>query len=321
MLRKNESRASDELSERLRASLRQKRSWSVRGLVVTLVIVAALVAGLVWLFYPRPDPPPIVLAAMDALTVPGESPRLRARIEPVPPATPNVDLSGYELSFETGVLADTSALGKAKTGADGEAALTWQRAKDERLRLFTVRYPGDKQRRPSASQARIFLLDPKSPCVIVDIAALAPVRLETWRTRNVFEVRPASGAGPSLMAAEKKGYSIVYAASAADSVPLYTKMRGWLEMQAAAAEPLPAGPVLGRRAADFAGTAPAALLGMINEQIKGRLQGPVTAIVGTADVAAVLRETGMKTFVIGADPVEPPALPIDSWDDLERHLK
>jgi hypothetical protein len=320
MLRKNEPPSNDELTARLRASLRQKRSWSVRGLIVTLLIVATLIAGLVWLFYPQPDPPPIVLVAIDRFAVPGEPTILRARIELAQPAERTADLSGYELSFETGVLADTTALGCAKTAADGEASLTWQPAKDEPLRLFTVRYAGDKHRRPAASQARLVLLDPKAPCLLVDVAALAPVDVDTWRARNVFEIRPASGAGAALLAAHKKGYSIVYAASAADSVPLYTKMRGWVEMQATAREPLPGGPALARRAADFAGPAPTGLRGIVNEELKG-LKGPVIAVVAGADMVVALRGTGMKTLLIGADPVEAPALRLDSWADLEARLE
>lgn len=337
MLRKNPPpKADDELTQRLRTALRQKRAWSIKGLALTLIILASLGALLIWWFYPQPEPPPIVLAALDGLAMPNQPVVLRARLQATAPDERKVDLSGYELSFETGILADITALGKATTGADGEASLTWQPPNAEAFRLFTVRYPGDKYRRPSASQARLFAVEPNSPCLLVDVAALSVADVDTWRKRSVFEIARAAGAGPGLNAAAAKGYRILYAAAAADTVALYIKMRGWIDRETAIAAPapgfdpkagkpppdaapLPSGPVLARPAADFGKDTAAAWQGLVKD-LQRQWKGRVSCVVANAQAASALEGSGATTIVIGPQHVGPPALHVESWIDFEKKL-
>src|SRR5438128_4351072 len=98
MLRKTPPPSDDEMTHRLRASLRQKRSWSWKSLAVLLVVLLSVGALLVWLFYPESKPPPIVLVAVDGFALPGEPLLLRARVEPAHPPEGKLELGGFELS-------------------------------------------------------------------------------------------------------------------------------------------------------------------------------------------------------------------------------
>jgi hypothetical protein len=90
---------------------------------------------------------------------------------------------------------------------------------------------------------------------------------------------------------------------------VYEKMRGWMEMQATAAEPLPEGPVLLRPVGDVAPE--------LHEQWKGTF----VAVVADASLARRLSDRGVKTCLIGAAAAPAPLMRIDSWAEFAKRLK
>jgi hypothetical protein len=312
MLRKKpEKKPDDDLTLRLRAAVRKKRPWSWKAVLIVLAVILVPVGILIWTLRPRPEPPAVTVTAFDQIALPKEQVTLRARLEPTDSQTGKIDLAGYELFFEKSDLAKTTALGKAATDDGGEASLAWQSPAGAGLVLFAVRYPGDKARRASASQGKIFTLDRGAALLVVDIAALSPATLEKWRSENVLRIGAQAGAGTALKAAHDRKYQIVYLATAADGPRLYAKMRGWVENQWAGTEPFPAGPVLGTMANSAAD---------VLRELKTRFGGPLLVVAGSSQAAKSLRDAGGRLLVIGPDAVEPPAIRLDSWPDLGAHL-
>src|SRR5262249_12473454 len=311
--KKAEKQPDDQVTLQLRAAARKKRPWTWRGILIAAAVILVPIGLFVWTIWPTPEPPALSVMAFDVLALPKEKVKLRAVLEPSTPQTRRVDLKDYELSFETGNLAKTTSLGQVKTDANGGASLSWQPPAGAAVTRLTVRYPGDKTRRASASGGRIFTLEADSALLVVEVAALSPESVENWRKKKVLDIAATAGAGPALTAARLQKYQVVYLASDADSGELYGKMRGWVERQWGAADAFPPGPVLA--------PAPGSTIAEMIAALKTRFRGPLAVVAGRGETADALREAGVRIFRLGGNAVAPPIIRLASWAALPQQLE
>jgi hypothetical protein len=248
MLHKDAKPPDDEWTARLRDSVRRHRRWTWPGLLVTLVIFAIPVALFVWWFYPEPPPPALKLSAFDTLGPRGDKVTLRARLEPEDAAA-TVALAGHEIIFETGSLGQTKVLGKATTGKDGMAELTWS-TQDERT-SFIARFVGDEKRRAAQADAKVYIWPRETPMFIVEAAALADANAAVWNKAHIQEIEARAGSVPSLQKAEAQAYKVVYLAPESEGGPAYAKLAGWVK-DGVARRGFPQGPILGGLPTAFA---------------------------------------------------------------------
>jgi hypothetical protein len=306
----------DELTARLRASLAQKRSRPYKAILIGVTLLIAVGTVLAWWFYPGPEPPPSVVIAFDQVALPGEPVKLRARLAPSDPDGPAPRLDGWELTFETGLLGEIRVLGQATTDATGEATLFWQPPPEGMPTTITVRFPGDRRRKESSSQARVFTFRRDAAVLLVDVAALAKADVETWRTRNILEIPPTPGAAAALTAARRKGFHPIYLAQTVDAGRLYGQARGWVHSQLAGKDPLPPGPTLGRGSASD----PAGLLGDLLDDMKQTFSGPVVAVTADSKTAEAFQKARFTTLLLSDRKGAPPGIRLASWSDLDKRL-
>src|SRR5262249_33780724 len=278
-----------------------------------VAVILVPVGLFVWTIWPTPEPPALSVMAFDALALPKEEVKLRAVLEPTTPQKRRVDLKDYELSFETGNLAKTTALGQVKTDANGEVSLSWQPPGGAAVTRFTVRYPGDKTGGASAAGGRIFTFEQDSALLVVEVAALSPESVENWRKKKVLDIAATAGAGAALTAARLQKYQVVYLSTDADSGELYGKMRGWVERQWGAADAFPPGPVLAPM--------PGSTLAEMIAALKTRFRGPLAVVAGRGETADALRDAGARIFRLGGDAAAAPAVRLPSWAELPKQLE
>src|SRR6516225_6133224 len=126
-----------------RASFGDRRRWSITRILVTLSVVAGLVAVLVWWIWPKPQLPPLLMVAYDQVALPDETVFLRAAVEPIQGSSADMDLSGCELFFLD--LKAQELLARVPTNRHGVAELSRQFPVGEPGEIL-VRYRGEESR-------------------------------------------------------------------------------------------------------------------------------------------------------------------------------
>jgi hypothetical protein len=302
----------------------RKRS-PVPGLIA-FGMLAGLLALIFWLTWPGPDPPPLMVIASDQLALPNQPVTLRAWLRPQAGGGAAADTEGIDLYFADTVLgapagekAADRLQAKEATGPDGGAAVRWKPPAGDQPTQYVVRYPGIKGRTSGSNDTgRVFTWPAETNLLIVEARhGLMSADDAAFRKANVFDLAPLARASAALRQALRRGYHVVYLATAADRPEHYLKLRGWLQQPSQTGELLfPDGPALGRD--DYAEKAnPAAVLQSLKQHFAGKLVG----VVGRPEDARVYRAEGLSTFLIGDDADVPEKVQrLKSWEELARQL-
>ena len=322
MLRKEQPRQpDDELTLKLRAAARKRRPLTIRGVLMALMFLLVPAGLFVWWVYPRPEPGRLEIVAFDQLALPEAQVTLRASLATVEPQVPQVRLDGYPVFFEDAA----PQAGKEKQSVkaisqDGAAAAAWRLPPDQPVVEFLARYPGDKRRRPASDGAHIFMRPVATPLLVVDVRhTLTTVGDAGWRKMNILDIPAVAEAGKALEEAQKKmKHQVVYLATHAEDPLAYRKARGWVEDRISSQDPFPAGPVLTR--GSFSQEESAARQEILRH-LKERFSGPITAVVGQGEAAAVSLAVGVHTILIGDGEAPAEVIRLATWAEVANHLE
>jgi len=312
----------DEITQKLRAAARKRRPMTWQGLLVLLTLILVPAGLLTWLvLHRRPDPPRLDVVAFDQLGLAGQEVKLGAFLEPLDIEPAKVDLSGYQVFFEQNVLPGAAKAGNTKETdslREGMASVSWSFPEGGK-NAFVVRIPGDKQRRGAMDRGQVFLWPKDTPLLLVDVqSTLSSAKADDWKKKNPLEIKPVAEAAKALQTARQKKFQVVYLALAADRPLAYRKVRGWVENQVHGKNPFPAGPVLGRTSYVADGESAAHL--EILRGLKESFSGPLAAVVGEREAAAVCRGIGVETILFGVDDAPVDVLRVKSWSEVPARL-
>ncbi len=317
-MRRGDTKKTDAILLLAKAALADRRRRSPATILVTLALLLIFLTALAWWFWPRPELPPILLAAYDQVALPEEPVPLVACVEPRDSDRGDVSLAGCDLYFQE--VKSSQLLGKVVTQSDGSATLEKGFPASDLPAEIMVRYPGQQARRRGlADKARVFIWPTDSPLLLVDADhALAELAEDKLWTANNLDIRPRPGAAATLRKLRAK-YHIIYLAAAADRPSRYGKLRAWLERGAPAQEQFPDGPVIAplSRAPD---SDPATFERTISAEFKGRFRGPIAAITNRTQSAQLFHESGMQTFQLGEAAEVEGIVVLKTWSDLAGHL-
>lgn len=239
----------DELQQRLRDVLQRQRPRRTRVALIFLLPSAVLVGLLIWVFFPRGEPPLIVTTALDDLAVAGKETTLQGYLEA--PDEPGAKLGGRIVVFADGQMpmnaGRQSTEIRKQTGSHGDAACPWTFLGEITQGDFIVSQVGGKFFAGSVDHGLVFLVPAATPVCLVQIEeTLSPADAQAWNTANVHDIPAAPGAAQALADIAGNGYQLVYL-TLTDHVTSYQRMRGWLRQQCAESRPpFPAGPVVCR---------------------------------------------------------------------------
>jgi hypothetical protein len=214
--------------------------WERARFFVAAVLSGLILAGAAWWFWPRKEPPILLVVAFDRVTPPNRPTIVRAATEPLN-ATNNGPWGGSEIFFEeagnqaAGVSGKTR---KAKTDQNGLAEIEWQFPATSRPVGMEVRYIDESQHPPWSyhDQARIFVWPEDSRILVLEVEP----RLKNpanWPT-----------VAEALTAAADRGWHIVYLGVGPDRPTVYQKLRAYaMQLTTADRGKGPEGPVLARK--------------------------------------------------------------------------
>jgi hypothetical protein len=325
MLKKPEpSKPEDELTKQLRAAVRKRRPWTLRGRLVVLAVVLVPIAWFVWLIFPEPAPPRVTVIACDQVGLSGQDVDVTAWLETADQTENRVRLGGYPLLFEEGQTpppADKEPRQIATVSGDGgEASSTWRFPADRSLAEVLVRYEGDRRRRAANDRARVFLWPAQTSLLVVDVQeALTREDSAGWRTTNILDIPARPGAIKALHTARAAGFQIVYLATQAERPLFYRKMRGWVGNALTTKEPVPLGPVLGRPTYGPEATESAGREAVLR-RLKETFHGPIVAVVGSSEAAAVCQALAVSAILLGDADAPPEVIRVKSWEAVVQKL-
>ena len=125
-------KSKDELERLLQESLRKQRPRRHRLALGILLSVAGIFAIMVWLLYPKGEPPHLIAVAFDDLSPAGKEVVLQGRLEPL--ADERAVLASQNMIFVDGqallIPGQQAKEVKTKTGPLGEASCSWTFAPD-----------------------------------------------------------------------------------------------------------------------------------------------------------------------------------------------
>jgi hypothetical protein len=307
----------EEILRLLQAAAKRRRPVPAYVKLIFAAILLVLLGLVLWLYWPRGEPPRLEVAAVDQVTLPDRPVELQARLESADDSE-SQHLSGYPLYFGKYEVPQRADLKKATTDAAGIAAVSWPPPPASAHSWeFIVRYRGEG-RQVAEDKGRIFTWPAEGTAVLIVDAprALADEGEESWQKKNLFEIRPLPGAAAALQKAAKKSYKVVYFCSGVSNLRLYKKVRGWLQRKDLAAEQFPDGPALGRISSTEEGWE-RKTLETLGKQFRGKKFG----VTRRPQTARLFQELGLTTFLVG-DVVEPPpgVTRVKSWAELPGRL-
>lgn len=292
----------DTLGRQLKDSLARRRPRPWLPTLAVLAGSALLLTFLAYWYYPRPQPPPLQILALDVVCVPSEELRVRAQLLAPPDDASLRQWSGQTIVFHK--ILPPKATDKppeivASSDAHGQASAAWPMPK-AMLGDFLVNYIDQERKLVQSDQGRIFVWPKEAPILIVDAN----------ETLNEEELKAQA---PTILArAAKEGWHIVYLGLTSDKPHSLRLTRNWI---AANPAKLPIGPVLGR--AHYAGEeseakSRRAVLG----SLKDRFDGPLLAVVKNVESAQISQEAGVSTILLGAGPPPAGVVHAPTWADV-----
>ncbi len=272
---------------------RRRRPFAVTLLWLALLVALVGLAG--WLIWPAPDPPPLLLATYDHVACPDQEIALRAQFTPATETSADPKDVGLEVLFDEH---ETGLKEKAKTGADGNARLTWHvPGPAPRVREVAVRWPGDRQRRAATATGRIFVWPADSKLLVVDVdhALLTDPHVRP-RPGDAAALKRLPGAFEAL-AELSKSYRLVYLSADADSPTACNQLSAWLKQFDGKGHQLPDGPLLTRGSYPEASDAEAFQKAALADLKQRFPAGKVSGVVRGAEQERQFREAGLARTV------------------------
>ncbi len=290
------------------------RRRSPLRLLVIMSLIALLVAVPIYLLWPGPERPPLLLASFDEVALPDETISLYARVEPLAEVKAGANLAGCQLYFHE---LQNDRREQLATDRDGRVMVQRSFSACAVPIEIMVRYPGEGQR-PHGNQAksRVFVWPPETHLLVVDTEpALADVDEASLWTANNLDIRPKPGAVALLRAARAK-YRIAYLSMGADRPSRYIKLRAWLERGwAPEQEQFPNGPLLAPAGDPLRSTAE--FLQAKLKDLKERFHGMTVAFTARREHALLFQEAGCQTFLLNATAEKPESVKVvSSWSEL-----
>ena len=308
----------DEITQKLRAAARKRRPLNWWGLLVLLGLLLIPAGLVVWWVYPKPDPPRLDVVAVDQLGLAGQEVELRAFLEPLDTDPAKLNLEGYSLFFEEKQFPGKAKPGKVKETTslpDGWATVSWIFPRGQDKNSFIVRLPGDKMRRGKMDVGQVFFCQVDTPLLLVDVkATLSSASAADWEKKNPLDIKPVADAAKALQGARKKKFQVVYLALASDRALAYRKVRGWVVNNRSL---FPEGPVLGRKSYP---SEESNARHEILRSLKETFRGPLVAVVGQEEAAAVCGAMGVHTILIGIDGGPKEVVRVKSWREVPEKL-
>jgi hypothetical protein len=294
------------------------RRRSPLRLLVIMSLIALLLAVSIYLLWPGPERPPLLLASFDEVALPDETISLCARVESLGEVKTGANLAGCQLYFH-----ELQNDRREQLATDRDGRVTVQRSFSScavPIEIM-VRYPGEGQRPPgNQAKSRVFVWPPETRLLLVDAeTALADVDEGSLWTASNLDIRPKPGAVACLRGARAK-YRIAYLSTGADRPSRYIKLRAWLERGwAPEQEQFPDGPLLvpachpPLNVADFLQTK--------LKDLKERFQGTAVAITAHGEHALLFHEAGWQIFLLSATAEKSDGvIVIPSWHELKGRL-
>jgi hypothetical protein len=287
----------------LRAGVRRRRPWTPLTWLIVFLFLAVPIGLAVWCFWPRPEPPNLVVAAFDTLVLQGEKAVCRGQLEPVERDRAGVRLGGHELVFEEQPPGPQAGRQAAQTTPEGHASVKWVSPAAERFD-FLVRYVQPDGVKESVDRGRVFAYPKGTKLLLVDVAALTASGAKLWEQEAVTNLALLPGAGEALQTAQRAKFAVVYLAVVPSRGTIYCQVRNQLKRQAFDA--IPDGPVLGRLSvAGDGGT----------ENILALLKhfdGPAAVIVKQTEAGEPYRAAGIRTLTVAPDGL--------GWKEVAKEL-
>jgi hypothetical protein len=302
-----------------KASFGDRRRRSPIRVAITFLVLVLLLALPIYLLWPEPEQPPLLLAVSDQVALPGETRTLCACVEPFGQEKTNAILAHRDLYLHE---LQTDWREKLTTDRDGIVATERNFSPVEAMVEIMVHYPGDGQRRPGMqAKARVFVWPSERPLLMVDAdQSLAEPDEATLWVANNLDIRPRPGVVAALRAARAK-YRIGYLSAGADRPSRYNKLRAWLERGwAPEQEQFPDGPVLARACRRPPSEASEFLQATLKD-LRQRFRGTLVAITGTGENARLFHEAGWQTYLLSAAGEAPDGVTVvKSWSEFNRQL-
>ena len=317
-MRRDQTKPMDAFLVLARASFGGRRHRSPVRIMVTLVVLALLVGLPIYLFWPSPQQPPLLLAAFDQIALPGETITLCARVEPLGDGDTTANVARRALYFQE---LQKDWWKETATDRDGTATAERSFVEAKAPVEIMVRYPGDGQRQHGTqTTSRVFVWPQESALLLVDVESTLPDREANLWTANNLDVRPRPDAVACLRAARAK-YRIVYVCAAADRPSRYNKLHAWLERGwAPQQEQFPDGPLLARSCRLPVSEAAEFLQDTLDD-LRKRFRGTMMGVTGDRDTARLFHAAGCRTFLLGETGNTPDAVTIiQSWSELRQRL-
>jgi hypothetical protein len=321
--------ADDELQRRLRESLKKQRPRRWHFALGVTLFAAAMCGLLPWLFFPRGEPPLVIVTALDDLAVAGKETTLQGCLNA--PLEPNLVLAGRDVVFADGqaplVPNHEAKEVRARTGSHGDTACRWTFPAETTQGDFILRQLAGKFFPGMEDHGLVFLVAEATPICLVQIdETLSSASGQIWRDENVHDIAAVPGAGESLGEISKKGYQIVYL-TLADQPTLYQRMRGWVRLQNAEARPpFPPGPVISRFSLPWEEhnkqpwRKSAERLAVRFPKPRGHAIARHLAIAGTTDVARQFQAAGWQTVYKGIAEDLSGVLRVNGWENVSAAL-
>jgi len=323
-------KSKDELQRLLKEALRKKRPRWYRNVLFTTFLVLGLLALLVWLLFPKGEPPNITVVAFDDVGVRDTAVTLSGRLV----VDSKTSLQGKDVVFidDQGLLVPGRQPRDvlAKTGPQGEVSCSWTFPLETPQGDFILRLIGDKFRPGMEDRGSIFLFPKATPLCLVQIdGTLTSTKDQDWNHEKIQDIILVAGAAEALQEIHNKGYEIVYLALAAEEPALYQKMRGWVRHQTVTSvPPFPPGAVMSRFSLPSRDSIkPWQKTGERLNRLFVLPQdgGAVTkhlAIAGTIAVAQQFTAAGLRTLYLGAgEDISPKVQRVTSWEEVRRILE
>jgi hypothetical protein len=305
-----------ETTRLLRAAAKRKRPWTLGSLLITLLFLGLPIAVLVWWFWPRPEPRPLLVVGLDRLVRPDETPTLIGLVDvaELEASRPNLEERVVRLeAIDTANLVGGKSIERTeKTDARGVARFAWDKPLKHELTTFYLHHFDPVLQKPSKDSIRVFLWPRNAKVVAVDVASLSDAGEQLWQTERSGEHSPLPAALKALRAARAKGFRVVYLATDPERPLHYRLARGWVMNNTLGAdEAFPEGPVLGRTTYGEALDRGEARRRVV-EELKQRYQGPIVGVVPDEAAAKTFRDAGLSAVVA------PPAG--KDWDAVVKAL-